>query len=191
MKINKINEKHLNFSCLSFKLLVGTITTDNVPNIDDLIILFSEEVNFFFVETRILQSDVKIVHENNLSNGGNFIGSILHPRARVNGQTLLIITFCDILKLRVVENKAMEKNFDFVLPGDIMVIQNHINNKERLLSIVEKNKINIVEEEIIKSAKNISHRKLSKYIHKFLIEIQDVKAIISAWRHGNITNYDE
>jgi len=28
MKINKINEKHLNFSCLSFKLLVGTITTD-------------------------------------------------------------------------------------------------------------------------------------------------------------------
>ena len=33
--------------------------------------------------------------------------------ARVNGQTLLIITFCDILKLRVVENKAMEKNFVF------------------------------------------------------------------------------
>jgi len=59
------------------------------------------------------------------------------------------------------------------------------------LAMVEKNKINIVEEEIIKSAKNISHRKLSKYIHKVLIEIQDVKAIISAWRHGNITNYDE
>ncbi|OUM69319.1 hypothetical protein PIROE2DRAFT_67984 [Piromyces sp. E2] len=91
----------------------------NVPNVEDLVEPYSEEAKYF-VETRILQSDVKIVIET-YSNSGNFIGSILHPRgniaevllleglARVNDATLMDVTGCDILKLREAENKAKEK----------------------------------------------------------------------------------
>jgi len=141
----------------------------NVPNVEDVVEPFSEEAKYF-VETRILQSDVKVVLENYLSNSGNFIGSILHPRgniaevllleglARINDQTLMSVTGCDILKLREAENKAKEKKLriwkDFVskdknlppdssfngqviriISGDMMVVQNPINNKEKKITL--------------------------------------------------------
>jgi len=141
----------------------------NVPNVEDLVEPYSEESKYF-VETRILQSDVKIVIENFLSNSGNFIGSILHPRgniaevllleglARVNDQTLMGVTGCDILKLREAENKAKEKKLriwkDFVskdknlgpdsnftgqvvriISGDMIVVQNPLNGKEKKVTL--------------------------------------------------------
>jgi len=141
----------------------------NVPNVEDLVEPYSEEAKYF-VEARILQNDVKVVLENCLPNSGNFIGSILHPRgniaeallleglAKINDQTLMGVTGCDILKLREAENKAKEKNLriwkDFVsrdknLPpdskftgqvvkivsGDTIVVQNPVNGKERKVTL--------------------------------------------------------
>ena len=60
----------------------------NVPNVEDVVEPFSEEAKYF-VETRILQSDVKVVLESNIPNSSNFIGSILHPRGNIAEVLLL------------------------------------------------------------------------------------------------------
>jgi len=142
----------------------------NVPNVEDLVEPFSEEAKYF-VETRILQNDVKVVIESFLSNG-NFIGSILHPRgniaeallleglARVNDQTLMSVTGCSILKLREAENKAKEKKLriwkDFVsrdknLPPD----SNFTGQVVRIISgdmIVVQNPVNGKEKKVTLSS---------------------------------------
>lgn len=66
----------------------------NVPNVEDLVEPYSEEAKYF-VETRILQSDVKIVLENYNSNSGNFIGSILHPAGNI-AEVLLLEGYINI-----------------------------------------------------------------------------------------------
>jgi len=78
--------------------------------------------------------------------------------ARVNDQTLMSVTGCDILKLREAENKAKEKKLriwkDFVskdknlppdsnfngqvirvISGDMMIVLNPINNKEKKITL--------------------------------------------------------
>jgi len=140
----------------------------NVPNVEDLVEPYGEEARYF-AESRILQSDVKVVIENYLPNG-DFIGSILHPAgniaevllleglAKINDQTLMDVTGCDILKLREAENKAKEKKLriwrDFVtkdknlppdsnfngqvirvISGDTLIVQNPVNGKEKKVTL--------------------------------------------------------
>ncbi|KAJ1967855.1 hypothetical protein IWQ62_001594 [Dispira parvispora] len=58
------------------------IVRKGVPGLDDLVEPFGEEAKFF-VESRLLQRDVKLILEGLAGTNQNFVGSVLHPAGNI------------------------------------------------------------------------------------------------------------
>ena len=110
-----IMHQYINLTLTAVK---SPVFRSGVPNVDDLIEPYSEEAKFF-VESRILQRDVKVILEG-VSNNNNFIGTILYPAGNIS-EALLAEGFASIIswqvamvtggpaKLRAAEQKAKDK----------------------------------------------------------------------------------
>ncbi|KAJ3332315.1 hypothetical protein HDU76_000645 [Blyttiomyces sp. JEL0837] len=90
-----------------------------IPNVEDVIEPYSEEAKYF-VESRLLHRDVKVLFEGVAQNNTNFIGTLIHPAGNIS-EALLAEGFATVVswqvalvtggpaKLRAAEQKAKDK----------------------------------------------------------------------------------
>ncbi|KAJ3110785.1 hypothetical protein HDU96_006267 [Phlyctochytrium bullatum] len=111
-------KKFYQYVTLSLTGIKAPVYRVGVPNVEDLVEPYSEEAKFF-VESRILQRDVKVVLEGVNSNG-TFVGTLLHPAGNIS-EALLAEGYATILswnialvtggpaKLKAAELRAKDK----------------------------------------------------------------------------------
>ncbi|KAI8851643.1 hypothetical protein BC829DRAFT_386525 [Chytridium lagenaria] len=110
--------RHHQYITLSLTGIKAPVYRVGVPNVEDLIEPFSEEAKYF-VESRLLQRDVKVLLEGANPNG-TFVGSLIHPAGNIS-EALLAEGYATVVswnvalvtggpaKLRAAEQKAKDK----------------------------------------------------------------------------------
>ncbi|KAJ3100905.1 hypothetical protein HDU97_001845 [Phlyctochytrium planicorne] len=116
--INEGGKKSYQYVTLSLTGIKAPVYRVGVNNVEDLVEPFSEEAKYF-VESRLLQRDVKVLLEG-VNPNGTFVGTVLHPAGNI-AEALLAEGYATVVswnvalvtggpaKLRAAEQKAKDK----------------------------------------------------------------------------------